>query len=164
MPRISILSRQRRVCTVGDLRVHLGVDASPDGVSATHLSRRLFKDTECGASVSVKPVGGEWEHNGSRVLFADDTVLESVILSTIVEGSDAEGSVLLPHGATEQEYNHAVADLEAFALEAWREAEAEAEANDCGGEGGEDCQCAECERLGLDAAKEQERQWMDWRP
>ena len=109
--------------TVGDLRAYLGASGS----SATSLSHRLFKDTACGASVSFLPVGGEWQHNGATTEFPDDTSLAEVVLSTIVEDTDAEWSITLPSGATEDEYERAIANLESYAEEVWMEIAAQKE-------------------------------------
>lgn len=109
--------------TVGDLRAYLGASGS----SATSFSRRLFKDTGCGASVSFRPVNGEWRHNGDTTQFPDDTPLAEVILSTIVEDTDAAWSITLPSGATEAEYDQAIANLESYAEEVWMEIDAQKE-------------------------------------
>lgn len=110
------------IATVGALREYLGASAFPDGVSASMLSRRLFKNTDCGASVSFLPAGGDWHHNGSHTRFTDDTVLKKVLLNTIVEGSDAEFSIELLPSATADDYDRAIIDLEGCAEEAWQEA------------------------------------------
>lgn len=109
--------------TIGDLRAYLGAT----GTSATSLSRRLYKDTACGASVSFLPVGGEWHHNGDTEEFPEDTPLAEVILGTIVEDTDAEWSITLPAGATEDEYERAIADLESYAEDVRMEIDAQQE-------------------------------------
>ena len=112
-----------QIHTVGDLRAYIGASGS----SATSMSRCLYKNTDCGASVSFLPVSGEWHHNGDATEFPDDTPLAEVILSTIVEDTDAAWSITLSAGATEAEYDQAIANLESYAEDVRVEIDAEKE-------------------------------------
>lgn len=101
---------------------HFGA-SGPEG-----LNRRLYKDTSCGASISVKPAGGEkWMHNGQD--WSGIREIEAFSIQTIVEGSDAEVNGpqwTLP--VTCQEVDAWVEEMEARAAELWEEAnEAEVE-------------------------------------
>lgn len=79
------MTRTKMIRTFADLLDHFDAD-SPRG-----LNRRLYKDTDCGASISVRPANGPWVHNGDRKwdTMAADTPIVAFTIQTIVEGSDA---------------------------------------------------------------------------
>lgn len=52
------------------------------------LNRRIYKDTECGASISVQTPDGVWHHDGQD--WSGITEIIAFTIQTIVEGSDAE--------------------------------------------------------------------------
>ena len=52
------------------------------------LNRRVYKATECGASISVRTPDGVWHHNGQD--WSGITAIDAFTVQTIVEGSDAE--------------------------------------------------------------------------
>jgi len=51
------------------------------------LNRRIYKDTVCGASISVKTPDGQWHHNGEN--WSEIKEIVAFTIQTIVEGSDA---------------------------------------------------------------------------
>jgi hypothetical protein len=51
------------------------------------INRRAYKDTACGASVSVQTHDGKWHHNGSD--WSHIRAIRAFTVQTIVEGSDA---------------------------------------------------------------------------
>lgn len=55
------------------------------------MNRRLYKDTGCGASISVRVTGHGWIHNGASAWeqLTVESPLEAFTIQTIVEGSDA---------------------------------------------------------------------------
>ena len=79
------MTRTKMIRTFADLLDHFGAD-SPRG-----LNRRLYKDTACGASISVCLVDGAWVHNGDRKwdTMTADTPIVAFTIQTIIEGSDA---------------------------------------------------------------------------
>jgi|GEM_PF-4203409 len=69
------------ISNLGDLCTYFHAD----GVNG--LNHRIYKDTECGASISVKTPDGKWHHNGQEWRSITDVIAFSV--QTIIEGSDA---------------------------------------------------------------------------
>lgn len=55
--------------------------------SVTGLNRRVYKNTACGASISVRTPDGVWHHNGQD--WTGITAISGFTLQTIVEGSEA---------------------------------------------------------------------------
>ena len=56
-----------------------------------NLNRRIYKDTECGASISLQLANGSWLHNGDRrwETLHRTTPILGFTVQTIIEGSDA---------------------------------------------------------------------------
>lgn len=54
--------------------------------SVTSLNRRVYKGTDCGASISVRTPDGQWHHNGQD--WTGITAITGFTIQTIVEGSD----------------------------------------------------------------------------
>lgn len=78
-------SREGYISSMADLCDYFGADEPGD------LNRRIYKDTDCGASISVTLADGQEFHNGDR-RFNDlrrDDPLAYFTIQTIVEGSDA---------------------------------------------------------------------------
>lgn len=71
----------KMIKNLNDLCEYFGADTPSD------LNRRVYKDTDCGASISVRTPDGKWHHNGDNW----DTVeaIDCFTIQTIVEGSDA---------------------------------------------------------------------------
>ena len=98
-----------------------------DAESPARLNRRLYKDTACGASISIQLRGGDWIHNGDPRWeeLTGAELLVAFTIQTIVEGSDAEvnsAPFVLP--VTTQEVTDWIADMEAEADRLWDEANA----------------------------------------
>lgn len=70
--------------TMADLCNHFG------GNGPSGMERRVYKDTACGASISLLS-GGQWVHSGSREMAAltEDSPLEGFTIQSIVEGIEA---------------------------------------------------------------------------
>jgi hypothetical protein len=96
-----------------------------DAESPARLNRRIYKDTACGASISIQLRGGDWIHNGSP-RWEELTGAEPLVaftIQTIVEGSDAEvnsAPFVLP--VATQEVTDWMTDMEAEADQLWHEA------------------------------------------
>jgi hypothetical protein len=103
------------IASLKDLCEYIGADG-PEG-----LNRRLYKDTECGAWISVQTPDGVWHHCGQDWSGVREVVAFKI--GGIVEGSDAEiegDPFVLP---VEEEYVDAwIAEVEDQAEELWREA------------------------------------------
>lgn len=72
------------IFNMSDLCAFFGAD-NPQG-----LNRRIYKDTDCGASISLYLINGKQYHNGenwNRLNF--DSLLHSFTIQTIIENSDA---------------------------------------------------------------------------
>jgi hypothetical protein len=89
------------------------------------LNRRIYKDTACGASLSLLLSDDTWLHNGDQRLRSLDveTPITGFTIQTIVEGSDAtvdSDTFVLP--VRQSEVKHWIADMEAEADRLWHEA------------------------------------------
>lgn len=106
---------ERPITTAQDLLDFWSAD------SLETLNRRVYKSTDCGASVSVQTPDGAWHHNGQDWAGIDTIV--AFTLQTIVEGSDAtvdsEPFVLPVLRATVDEW---IQYMEAEATRLWNEA------------------------------------------
>jgi hypothetical protein len=78
-------SREGWISNLADLCDYWGAE-EPE-----RLNRRVYKGTECGASISVQLMDGEWLHNGADgwESLTPETPIRAFTLQTIVEGSDA---------------------------------------------------------------------------
>jgi hypothetical protein len=106
------------IATLDDLRAYLGAD------SVTGMNRRIYKDTQCGASLSVLLPDGAWRHNGQD--WSDIADIRGFTIQTIVEGSDAtvdSDVFLLPVRATA--VTAFIREMEAEAALLWDEANTE---------------------------------------
>lgn len=92
------------------------------------LNHRIYKDTACGASISVygkvgrKPV---MFHNGFRDPLPGNFKLESFTIQTIVEGSaatDVNSDHFIVGKATSEDIEHWIQEMESQADELWGEA------------------------------------------
>jgi hypothetical protein len=130
--RVSKAERLRQAKQVGgkiikDLRGlmdFLSADAPQD------LNRRIYKSTDCGASISVRRPDGTWLHNG-RIGWDLLTAIDAFTIQTIVEGSDAEVNsepFILP--VAEETVNEWIEDMEAQASDLWDEANVETDEAD----------------------------------
>ncbi len=97
------------------------------------LQRTVYRDTECGAWMSVKLHSGEWQHTGNLSGIQPGDV-RALLLGSIVENSDAEivGKELdlMTYEAPEEAvsaFGRSVEDAEAEADVMWNLAEAERE-------------------------------------
>ncbi|HET9566039.1 MAG TPA: hypothetical protein VFP27_16435 [Mycobacterium sp.] len=54
------------------------------------LNRRVYKDTDCGASISIQLANGTWVHNGNPQweFIRRTTPILAFTVQTIIEGSD----------------------------------------------------------------------------
>lgn len=75
------MPRAKLIRTLQDLLDYWSAD------SPRSLNRRVYKDTACGASISVRTSDGAWHHNGQD--WSGVTAITGFTLQTIVEGSDA---------------------------------------------------------------------------
>ena len=108
--------------TMTDLYTHFGSEPS-----FRSLNRRIYKDTACGAHISVygtvsgRPVAF---HNGHTDPIPEDFVLMTFVVGSIVEGSEAHvDSPLFEAGrCTGERLDRGVADMEAEVDRLWREA------------------------------------------
>lgn len=92
----------------------------------TQLNRRIYKGTDCGASISVQTPDGKWHHCGED--WSGIKRIVAFTIQTIVEGSDAEvnsDEFTLP--VTCEEVDRWVQDMEAEASRIWDEANREDE-------------------------------------
>lgn len=113
-----IPKRVPAIRSLHDLIDHFGA------TDARGLNHRLYKDTACGASISIKPIGGEWLHNGMD--WSDVKEIEAFSIQTIIEGSDSEingPDFYLP--VTVQEVDDWIETMETEANWAWDEANSE---------------------------------------
>jgi hypothetical protein len=101
--------------SLADLCAFFGAD------NVHSLNRRVYKDTDCGASISVLPLEGPWRHNGEN--WTDVKEIVAFTLQTIVEGCDAtvdSEPFWLP--VREREVSDWLKDMEAEADRLWHEA------------------------------------------
>lgn len=108
-----------------DLIDHFGA------TDAKNLNRRIYKDTACGASISVRPAGRSiWIHNGESA-WESVTEIDAFTIQTIVEGSDAtvdSDTFVLPVAV--KVVDAWIKDMEAEANRLWHEAHDENEDDD----------------------------------
>ena len=93
--------------------------------SPSSLNRRIYKDTACGASISIYPVEGEPIHNGDRrwESLDIDTPIKGFTIQTIVEGSDAEiNSELFELPVDSSDVENWIEQMEERASELWDDA------------------------------------------
>lgn len=72
--------RHNIIYSLADLLEFFGAD------TAQSLNRRVYKDTVCGASISVLATDGKWYHTGRD--WTGVTEIRRFTIQTIVEGSD----------------------------------------------------------------------------
>jgi hypothetical protein len=110
------MARQRRVIrSLADLCNYFGAE------EPRSLNRRIYKDTECGASISLQLANG-WLHNGDRrwETLPRSTPILGFTLQTIVEGSEATvDSPVFALPVRESEVREWIADMEAEAARLW---------------------------------------------
>jgi hypothetical protein len=107
---------------IDDLRDYLGAD------SYQGMNHRIYKDTDCGASISVQTWDGEWYHNGQD--WSGVSTLRAFTIQTIVEGSDAtvdSGVFTVPCKA--REVTQWIAEMERESKSLWDEANNECKEN-----------------------------------
>jgi hypothetical protein len=95
------------------------------------LNRRVYKSTDCGASISVMLHDGTWVHNGDAgwQTMTGDEPIAGFTIQTIVEGSDATvDSDLFTLPCPESYVQAWIADMEAQAEELWTDANEVADA------------------------------------
>lgn len=82
-PSLLALSREitGEIRSLADLMHYLGAE------SVQGMNRRLYKDTRCGASLSVQTPDGKWHHNGQDWRTVRE--IQAFTMQTIIEGSDA---------------------------------------------------------------------------
>lgn len=98
-----------------DLVEHFGAE------TVSGLPRRVYKDTDCGAWISLETPDGVWHHTGDD--WSGITEISAFKIGTIIEGSDAEISsdpFELP--VTNAEVDHWIRDMETEASDLWNEA------------------------------------------
>ena len=86
-----------------------------------NLNRRLYKGTDCGASISVQDLDGVWHHNGGD--WSGIAAIQAFTIQTIIEGSDAtvdSDEFVLP--VTQEYVATWIAEMESQVAEVWREA------------------------------------------
>jgi len=96
-----------------------------DADSPRGLNRRIYKDTDCGASISIYLKDGRTIHNGNSVwgTLTGAEKLHGFTIQTTVEGSDADvNSELFRIPCTQAEVTHWIADMEAEADRLWDDA------------------------------------------
>lgn len=115
------------IATLADLVAHFGAD------DARGLNRRLYKDTACGASISLMLPDGEWLHNGLNLDgWAAVTEIRGFTIQTIVEGSDATvDSSLFELPVKAKDVSHFVQQMENEAARLWDEANVEPDDTGC---------------------------------
>jgi len=92
------------------------------------LPRRIYKNTDCGASISLQLSDGAWLHTGFPGWedLTDKTTILAFTLQTIVEGSDAtvdSQSFVLP--VTQESVKRFIDYMEEEAERLWQEANVE---------------------------------------
>jgi hypothetical protein len=110
--------RPKMIRTLTDLTRYFDADTPSD------LNRRLYKDTDCGASISILTDDGTWLHNrlnldGWKTVRA----IRAFTIQTIVEDSDAEVNsppFVLP--VAEAEVDAWIKEMEREAARLWDEA------------------------------------------
>jgi hypothetical protein len=115
--------------TLSDLCAMLGVEEK--NITANRLSRRIYKDTNCGASISVQCMVDDmpvWFHNGDSTIL-DGKKLVGFTIQTIVEGVEATVDIaFMPVGTTTTgQVREWIKDMESEASRLWDEAISEEE-------------------------------------
>jgi len=113
-----------RIWSLADLCAYFSAE------TPAQLNRRIYKGTDCGASLSVYSHTVGWIHNGD-LRWRDLPItfgIDGFTIQTIVEGSDSEvnsDTFWLP--ATHEEIQHWISDMEDEADRLWHEANDEEE-------------------------------------
>jgi hypothetical protein len=68
------------IATLEDLCAHFDADEPME------LNKRLHKDTDCGASISIQTLNGAWHHNGQD--WTGISAIHAFTIQTMIEGSD----------------------------------------------------------------------------
>lgn len=120
------MTKNKKISNLKDLCDFLGCDNK--NVTASSLSHRLYKDTNCGASISLIGESGTGFHNGNRTVL-DKAKLKGFTIQTIIEGSEATvDSDLFVFGiATVKDINEFIKYMEEEAQEIWEAANADDE-------------------------------------
>jgi hypothetical protein len=119
-PEETVDRRPEVITTLVELCAHFDAD------EPRSLNRRLYKDTDCGASISVQTLDGVWHHNGED--WNGIATIQAFTIQSIVEGSDAEvnsGTFTLPVEALE--VDEWIDYMEEETERLWNEANAEEE-------------------------------------
>jgi hypothetical protein len=106
------VSKRRLIKNLADLCNYFGAE------EPRSLNRRVYKDTACGASISLQLADGRWLHNGGRgwETLPRSTPILGFTIQTIIEGSDATiDSPVFPLPVRESEVREWIADMEAEA-------------------------------------------------
>jgi hypothetical protein len=120
--------RAAKLHTVADLAAALGAD------SPARINRAVYKSTDCGASLSLKPVGRAMLHNGDAkwVTLPGSLAVEYVTVQSIVEGiEETTEAVEVKFPATQATLWAAMGEVERQASDLWNETHG---CEDCGEE------------------------------
>ena len=122
-PRLTVREHGPLIRTFFQLLDYFGAEAPRS------LNHRIYKDTECGASISILLEGptamGTWVHNGDKRwdTLTGDEKLRGFTIQTIVEGSEATvDSDLFYIPCTQAEVQTWIAEMEAQADDLWKAA------------------------------------------
>lgn len=132
-----------RITTLEDLCTFFDADEPKS------LNQRIYKDTDCGASISVQTPDGVWHHNqGTNETWNDITEIQAFSIQTIVEGSDATvdcDAFTLP--VDSEQVTAAIKWMEGEAKRLWKEANGDDEEDwlETWRELGDDMPCPQCE-------------------
>ncbi len=115
-----------------DLAEHFGTD----GTLVWQLNRRIYNDTECGASISIYgTLDGQFKalHNGYTGPYPEGFKATKFTIQTIVEGSDAEvnSDFFVLGFATTEDVDSWIKDMESQADDIWHQAN-DPDAKQCG--------------------------------
>lgn len=106
------------ISTFGDLIQHF--DAAHD--TPASLSRRLYKDTGCGAWLSFETTDGLKSEEHEEKEFPLDMPLASITIGTIVEGSEATFDQSFDCPVDSANLDAWIQEMEGLAAEAFEEA------------------------------------------
>ena len=108
--------KRRMLRNLNDLRDYLGAD------TIQGMNRRLYKDTACGASISLYSARRAW-HNGQDWSNVRARAIKGFTIQTIIEGSDAEVNSDLFRFPVSAEYVDTwINEMESEAARLWDEA------------------------------------------